>query len=383
MSKLLINQSTLSSIGDAIRTKNGTTDPIPVVGLADAILAIESGKAIVTDITGPCDYFNYQGRWDSVIADEGNTITFTDITNVKSMFEGSKVEFIPDIDLAEPLDFSKMFKDCINLEEVPNLSGVVGITTDANFDRTFANCHNLRTIPQDYFTRLMGSTSEVDATYFCYMFYNCYSLRQACDLSFLTSVYMDKSAYFYTFENCYSLDEVVNFPVLISSALYDAGLQDFGSSFLSGCYRLKRFTFAPVEDNYADWRNMTLDLSSVGYGSTSIITGRTALEDITGYNSGITADKEVYDSATYQALKNDPDWFSQNKNYSRYNKASAIETINSLPKLYTGGNPGYQMAPAIKFSAAAGSLTDGGAIGDLTEEEIAVAVNKNWTVAFE
>ena len=35
----------------------------------------------------------------------------------------------------------------------------------------------------------------------------------------------------------------------------------------------------------------------------------------------------------------------------------------------------------IKFRGEAGALTDGGAINTLTEEEIAVAAAKGWTVS--
>jgi hypothetical protein len=103
--------------------------------------------------------------------------------------------------------------------------------------------------------------------------------------------------------------------------------------------------------------------------------------NITTYNSGITADKEVKDDATYQALKNDPDWFSIKVEYSRYNHDSAVETINSLPDtsayLATAGGTN-----TIKFKGASGSKTDGGAINTLTEAEIAVAAAKGWTVTF-
>ena len=103
--------------------------------------------------------------------------------------------------------------------------------------------------------------------------------------------------------------------------------------------------------------------------------------DILNYNSGITADKEVKDDATYQALKNDPDWFTCDVNYSRYNHDSAVATINSLPDtsayLATAGGTN-----TIKFKGQAGALTDGGAINTLTEEEIAVAAAKGWTCSF-
>ena len=65
--------------------------------------------------------------------------------------------------------------------------------------------------------------------------------------------------------------------------------------------------------------------------------------------------------------------------YSRYNHDSAVETINSLPDTsgYLSANGGTN---TIKFEGAAGSKTDGGAINTLTEEEIAVAAAKGWTV---
>ena len=106
-----------------------------------------------------------------------------------------------------------------------------------------------------------------------------------------------------------------------------------------------------------------------------------SIDFITNYSSGITADKLVTDDTTYQALKNDPDWFSTKVEYSRYNHDSAVNTINSLPDtsayLATAGGTN-----TIKFKGAAGSKTDGGAINTLTEAEIAVATAKGWTVTF-
>ena len=121
----------------------------------------------------------------------------------------------------------------------------------------------------------------------------------------------------------------------------------------------------------ATWKNQSIDLTNeVGYASTTYT-------DMTSrYNSGITEDKEVKDDATYQALKNDEDWYSKDFKYSRYNKTSAIETISTLPDVSAGsGN-------TIKFRGGCGSLTDGGAINTMTDAEIAVAAAKGWTVSF-
>ena len=102
---------------------------------------------------------------------------------------------------------------------------------------------------------------------------------------------------------------------------------------------------------------------------------------IIGYNSGLTLDKKVTDDTTYQALKNDPDWYTLKKEYSRYNHDSAVATINSLPdtSAYIAEKGGTN---TIRFMGNAGSATDGGAINTLTEEEIAVATAKGWTITF-
>ena len=167
---------------------------------------------------------------------------------------------------------------------------------------------------------------------------------------------------------CHSLDEIVGLPIPHSAATWVSNA--FIHSF-SRCSRLKEMTFALKEDGtpyVVKWGGQTIDLSDyVGYA--------TNVFDVVGYNNGITEDKKVSDNATYQALKNDPDWFGVGVNYSRYNHTSAVNTINSLPdtSAYLTANGGTN---TIKFTGAAGALTDGGAINTLTEEEIAVAVSK-------
>ena len=98
----------------------------------------------------------------------------------------------------------------------------------------------------------------------------------------------------------------------------------------------------------------------------------------------------------YAKLKTQDNWFSfsnargtyegksnvyYSKLFSRYNHDSAVETLNSLPDtseyLATAGGTN-----TIKFTGYQGALTDGGAINTLTEEEIAVATAKGWTVTF-
>jgi hypothetical protein len=93
-------------------------------------------------------------------------------------------------------------------------------------------------------------------------------------------------------------------------------------------------------------------------------------------------EKMIKDDATYQALKDDDEAWSIKTEYSFYNHDSAVETINSLPDTSAFLATQAGMTNTIKFKGTMGSLTDGGAINTLTEEEIAVATAKGWTVSF-
>ena len=155
----------------------------------------------------------------------------------------------------------------------------------------------------------------------------------------------------------------------------------FNSAF-SGSYCLKNFTFELQEDGTpyvaSGWKSQTIDLTQAGH---CIATYDYQL-DFT-YNSGRTTDKRIYNDETYALYKDDINSYVAGKSidnphyYSRYNKASAIRTINSLPDVSGSGGTN-----TIKFKGEAGLKTDNGAINTMTPEEIAVATAKGWTVSF-
>lgn len=171
-----------------------------------------------------------------------------------------------------------------------------------------------------------------------------------------------------------SIDELVNFPLSNK-----AGVSTSNQFEIYNLCRIKNFTFETNNGQpyVVSWKNQTINLSNgIGYPPS-----QTHKVYILNYNSGITADKEVKDAATYEALKNDADWFTPYINYSRYNHDSAVATINSLPdtSAYLAANGGTN---TITFKGESGKLTDGGAINTLTEEEIAVATARGWTLAY-
>lgn len=423
MASVIVNDIYLTDIGDAIREKNGSTDTYKPSEMSTAILAIQSGgsePAVIepleilnngtytapegvdgyspitvnvpqdgapTDeeltITGNCQYrFAYNG-WNWIIEKNGNRITTKDITDGNNMFYNSnKLEEIPfdlnfkDYSSGLSSNLGDIFNQCEELRTIPKISGIRVNTTT----RMFYNCRNLREIPDDYgedwdwgYVMTTTSNSIGNSTN---MFYGCYSLRKLPSslLKYKNPVHTySASMYYYLANGCYVLDEIVDLPIPYTSTW----ISNAFSSTVQNTYRLKNFTFAlnngaPYVMN---WKGQTIYLDSyVGYGGSGSQTSITTL-----YNSGITMDKQVTDDATYQALKNDPDWFTLKVDYSRYNHDSAVATINSLPDtsayLATAGGTN-----TIKFKGQAGALTDGGAINTLTAEEIAVATAKGWTV---
>lgn len=147
-----------------------------------------------------------------------------------------------------------------------------------------------------------------------------------------------------------------------------------------------------------NWKNQTIDLSGkIGHDNSNWPSSYEKYaqrywkeKNNVFYN---TTDLEQA-KLNYNKLKSQDNWFSwssksgtyEGKNvyysllFSRYNHNSAVETINSLPDTseYLASAGGTN---TIKFTGIQGALTDGGAINTLTEEEIAVATEKGWTVS--
>lgn len=369
----LINK--LSAIGDAIREKTGKTELLTLDQMPVEIKAIETGGGDVEPIvlTGDCKYVG-SGSLLQEVLNRDISITTNDITQISYMFYNTTVEEIPfeincKSNLSSGTSLSQMFQGATYLRQVPKIN----YANPSSFYYTFHSCQSLQEIPEDIYENWSWKYLEnTTSTYIqChYGFYGCYSLREL-PISLLKhfnfNVYNSYSLYYYCCHYCYALNEIKNFPVLNKSTWSSNG---FAGTFLY-CSRLKDLIFEVQEDNTpytANWKNQTIDLSSyVGYARYT--------NDITRYNSGLTTATQITDDATYQALKDNPDSWTIDINYSRYNHNSAVATINSLPDCSAYGTN------TIKFKGASGALTDGGAINTLTEEEIAVATAKGWTVS--
>ena len=375
----------LSAIGNAIREKTGKTELLTLDAMPLEIASITTGggggdiEPIV--LTGICSRACNGLLASKYIELYGNSISTDEIADAVYMFEKSELERIPfDINIsprASGCSVSYMFSEMKNLKDPPKINNYKFYDAGHIFNR----CISLVEVPDDYFdnwdfTNAKNTTGTIN---YCApsAYYYCNSLRKApIDWYKNTNPNSSytKAHLYYAFGSCYVMDELLEMPISHMESKITSNMLGYT---IRNCYRLKRFTFETDENNNAipvSWKGQTLDIyANVGFAD--LYSGK---NDI--LKSGITADKQVIDDATYQALKDDPDWFTTVVEYSRYNHDSAVETINSLPDtsayLATAGGTN-----TIKFSKNAGAKTDGGAINTLTAEEIAVATAKGWTVS--
>ena len=304
-------------------------------------------------ITGDCgNKFAYNG-WNWFLELYADDLTSENITNASNMFQNNTIDRIPmTLNLSTSCsNTDNIFYGCTGITELPVINNF-----RAGSD-LFYGCTNLTSLNNNQLANVPTGLPLDDT------FYSCYCLRSIGNfLDNIPDVQKGNSIFgmHNTFNNCYSMDELVNLPYVYSTY----GDSYFFGSCFNYCTRLKRVTFRNQTVNETT-KSATMDLSTnVGWGG---------LNNFIYY--GFDYDTQVKDDESYQLLKDNPDYWTTDMAYSRYNHDSAVETINSLPDVSINSTNS-----TIKFRGAAGSKTDGGAINTLTAEEIAVAAAKGWTV---
>ena len=358
-----------------------------IINLPEPTPPGEDDEPVQIHLTGDCSYRFAQGGWDWVIKKYGDTITSENVGNTTNMFTFSNVDTIPfEINCNPAYGISYTYSamnHMFNYFYGRNISMIH--TAKPNAMNCFANnAQYIREFPEgfgeDWNWEYMDTMTSAYGGDKSAMFEGCYSLRKL-PMGLLAHgnpyVLYSYNQFNSLCESCYALDEIINIPNPHYKASWteSSTWSNAFADMVKDTYRLKNFTFAEMAPQ--SWAYQLLDFSSyVGYAYSAYATR------ITNYNSGITADKKVTDDASYQALKNDPDWWTTDVAYSRYNHDSAVATINSLPDCAAYQSSSGKGANTIKFTGNAGSATDGGAINTLTDEEIAVAAAKGWTVTF-
>lgn len=369
--------------------------------MAQAIDDIEIGVILPDEayvLTGDISYRFSNKNWNWFIEQYGNKITSQDIRVSNYVFNNnSTITEIPfEFNFVDGISCNSIFSGCSNLKNIPKLNFVENQTAAntlssgfkgcnkvteidtiknvkfASYDSLFESCYRLRYPPK--FENCNWDSIHTNGSYGGRsLFANCYSLREYPQ-EVLDNHWGKWTSYLYALFYqiaccCYALDEIKG--VNPTTGAISSASNLFNSSFYFAT-RLKDFTFKLQDDGtpyVVKWKGATMDFSQYcGWSNDK--------SNLLNFNSGITEDKEVYDDTTYQALKDDKDWFTMDVAYSRYNKTSALNTINTLPDTSAYGTN------TIKFKGLAGSATDGGAINTLTAEQIATATAKGWTVSF-
>ena len=422
MAKVFIEESTLTAIGDAIRGKEGTSELVPVNDMATRISAIETGSDPVinplevtangtytaTDCDGyspitvnvpqdgaPTDaqlqinnvmlqWWDYNGQWDWFINKYGSRITTHNLVGLNEPWPYNNLETIP-FELNMKPDFvhtmQAAFKNCKELKTLPKINGC----KPRSIGSFFQGCHRLLAIPEDfessidwsYIENLTDATTSYFSGWCSDMFHDCRSLRTVpCNIikhvapNVTSGLSSYGNNYYYTFYGTISADELVDIGIAHNTATTNV----FTETFWYG--RQKNIKFETNEDGSAktvNWTSQLLNLGLSGFENNSS-------DPVTyGTATGITSATRVTNNTTYQNLKNNPNWWTTDPNYSRYDHDSAVATINSLPDtsayLATAGGTN-----TIHFRSNSGRYTDAGPISNLTAEEIAVATAKGWTV---
>lgn len=382
MANVLVEETSLSNIASAIRGKNGGTAVYKPGEMAAAINNLPTGGGDTETITFSEDIsFLFASNGGSALyeAVKNKNLVFTNIRYGKGVF------------------YNMSTNDTITPFVIHLLRGIYGVSGNVDFRGFYEGSSVVSNIVidppiegasyvnEDFRRFFAGSRlknidlSCIDTNYTIFAQNGAVGLFS--ESGYLRSINFTNSPHKYfadnsiqydsAFYHCFDLDSLED--------LYINRQTTFSGGTFNNCSHLAKLTFKAVSSNAKNpYYSSDIDLSTVGYytnvsegyESDSLLVNRQFAKSLVRQD----ATKEITNTTTYAKLKNDPDAWTTNVAYSRYNKTSAKETLTSLPYI--------DEARTIKFNGEAGSATDGGAIKNLTSTEIAAATAKKWTVAF-
>lgn len=303
-------------------------------------------------------------------------------SNIGSMFQEATIEYIPfDINISgssTSISMSKMFYLCEELKELPRINGNLHPTS---VDGVFFGCRLIKSFPDGYFdnwnwSNLNQLTGNKSWNKFIANMYSLEYLPETLLKNYWGGYTSSSSnAYGTLVTKCWHLLECKG--LAVSPQTFTSN--SFTTDSFNECYMLGDFTFEVNEDGTpktANWVNQTIDFCS-NNKPIGVLDSTVVENNFLQYSDKTTKDNKVIDTNTYETYKGDKYYWTTDINYSRYNHDSAVNTINSLPDCSATGGTN-----TIKFKGQSGALTDAGAINTLTEEEIAVATAKGWTISF-
>lgn len=402
MSKLFIENSTLTAIGDAIREKTGKTALIAPGAMPAEIKSIVSGggggegdcnglhipeEALV--ITGNCDN-RFRDGWTWFIESFGDKMSSADITNANCMFMSSTLNEIPfELNFKEGTDINMnaMFQGC-SMKTAP----IMNNAKPSNISSLFSGCDKLETVPANLGSNWDWSYIETQTSSYqgntSGLFNGCKSLR-AVPKTMIShanpySAYSN-SACSTGFTNCYSLSVIEDLAVPTETAWTSNA---FSSTFKL-CCRLKKLTFKKQADGTpyaAKWKSQTIDLSEyIGYGANQSFYNQYLPNWGFTDATKITNQSQRTDYRNASARDTTPgtfeyDGWTDDYAWSTFGATATREFFDSLPdtSAYLASAGGTN---TIKLKRTAAMNDPFDKMSLLTEEDIAVAAAKGWTVS--
>ena len=333
-----------------------------------------------------------------------NRANFDKVDGMQQMFSNnSKVIDLSNITikLYGSVNIQNAFANCINLRKLPNFVTTVGTFNSNVFFGAFENCYKLEQEEFDKFIKLdFSSTPQSPA------FNHNYNLKHI-DLTQAVNGFIPWGEIYWAFQRLIGSEpnlRTIKLPAWNpkqDSKPFEMSSYYWGT--WDGMTMLDSITFSTeengvatkakikncliyIENDYGCGGNMT---GLMSYPDEPLTKDDNVFKDITGSTCTIERIK-----AGYERVKNRPNWcsvYDYSMNYqgktiypriltSRFNHKSMVDLINTLPDTseYIAAKGGTN---TLKLCRYMGDLTDGGGASNLTEEEIAVATAKGWTIA--
>lgn len=397
MSYSLQNTTSLTSLADAIRAKSGETEQMTVEEMITAVNSITTGggSSSVGEVNIPrLQYWNYYGQSNGMIAALFDRLTFNLINSTLSnAFQNSTnfTNFPVDwrnktINIQEgsaPLNLQYFVYSEANIKYLPKIVVSSIDMKDISMQNAFYASRLVKidndAIPQNLIANVSMSQNS------CCGY--CQYLREVPENFMANNVYIStsfpgqngRSMCHHMYDNSILLKQVIGAPIFGQTTL--TGTANRFDNMFNNNNALHHLTFYMPNGAVGVMNaiNQTIDLSNgIGYFSSPITTSiLDRLEDEDRANVIIIS--AANNNATVANMQN-LNSLAEGLEYATYNRQSAIETINSLPDT-TAAIAAKGGTNTIKFKSGAGSAYgELYNMSNLTEEEIAVATAKGWTV---
>lgn len=344
---------------------------------------MESGGINEEDLkfSGGLSYFGNDGRLDNLIEHNFDKIKIGWVENdgtkhgvlaFDNGFSDSSLSRFPPIIIygAQYTSLESAFSNCKNLTELPIFNTTPYTGAIGNIRFMFSNCYSITQIPSGYLSNQAIALNEYASDTFSGVFWDCFKLEEMNDGSFLQY----GKDYSNMFNTCCSLRKLEGIVLNNNRTMkYDEFISTFDN-----CAMLSSLVFNSPGDY--KMKNQEIDLTTCGYSTDK--DGKYKSKYST-YTFQLPFVKKVFNETSYERLKNTADWWTADVAYSKYDRQSAIATMNSLPdtRKYIDTLTGYGNENIIKFKKGAGSAKgDLYNMSNLTDAEKDIAFSKGWTV---